>query len=79
MRGGFAIWSLVEGEGDHPVAEQKKGFDSCAALLVRSAGDEYSTLVAAKTLTLLKTGDHLGTRLPRYRASHHCPLMCVRH
>ncbi len=29
----------VAGEGDHPVAEFVKDFDSCAALLVRGAGD----------------------------------------
>lgn len=45
----------VAGEGDHPVAEFEKGFDGCAALLVRVAGDEDGSLVATKALSLLKT------------------------
>ncbi len=45
----------MAGEGDQSVAELKKDFDGCAALLVRVAGDEDGSLVATKALSLLKT------------------------
>lgn len=61
-------------EGDLPVAELVKGFDSSVALLVHSAGVEDGSLVATKARSLLKTVDNRGTGLFLRRASRHSPL-----